>query len=391
MNRVYDELEPTLPSLTEYQPSHDDDDNSIEPNPTERQSSHGADGNSIGPNLTERQSSHGADGNPIESNAVKQPSITESGEHAIPHSANQPSVAEDDHNMVNATNQPSVAEEDASMSGLAEDLSNLCVTDNGESIFAKRHVFKTFHFLIREQSGSHVWRSCEEADSEEIELIEKSTKEFIKDRKRQYKGILWVVMAVDKAIVYPICTYPQISIMAEWRNDTPSTLMWRGELNKIAGKERVDQDLQRSLPFTESCVHMGRKFVVMSETEFGLDQGKRKGIEKIEKDNQLGTRAQESVQQAAYQPVAAQPAAPLPALAQPAPTQPALVQPATQPTFTQLPAPGQSNEILQSSDFQQMLARMIAQALTQVQTQPASIQPLVQQQPAWLLSAREIH
>ena len=349
-------------------------------------------------------------------------------EHATPHSANQPSVAEDDDNMMDSINQPPVAEDNAQMSDLAEDLNNLCVTDNGEPILVKRHVFKDFHFLIWKHSGSHVWRSCEEADPKKIELIEKSTKEFIKDRKRQYKGILWAAMAVDKAIVYPICTYPQISIMAEWRDDMPPTLMWRGELNKIAGKERVDKDLQRSLPFTESCVHMGRKYVVMSETEFGLDQGKRKAIEKIEKDNQLGTRAQESVQEAAAQPVAApplaapplaapplaapplasrpvaaqptaprpaaprpvaaqpaapRPAAPLPALAQPTSFQPALVRPAAQPSFAQLPSPGQPNEILRSSDFQQMLATMIAQALTQIQSQPASIQPLeLQRQPA---------
>ena len=429
MNRVYNQLKPTLPLRAEYQPSHDDDGNPIEPNPTEP------------------QSSHGADGNQIESNAVKQPSITEGGEHATPHSANQPSVVDDDHNMVDAANQPSVVEDDHNMvdaanqppvaegdvqiSGLAEDLSNLCVTDDGEPIFAKRHVFKNFHFLIREQSGSYVWRSCEEADEEKIGLVVKPTKEFIKDRKRQYKGMLWVAMAVDKAIVYPICPYPQISIMAEWRDGAPPTLMWRGELNKIAGKERVDKDLLRSLPFRDEGVHQGRKYVVASETEVGLDLGKAKAIAQINKENQLGVMAQASVQQAAAQPVATQPAAPqpaapkpavaqpvaplpaapLPALAQPAPTQarpaqlPAIAQPApfrpapfrpapvqpaaqpaAQPTFAQLPAPGQPNEILQSSDFQQMLTTMIAQALTQVQTQPAPIQPLAvqqqQQQPA---------
>ena len=325
--------------------------------------------------------------------------------------ANQASVEDDDHNMVDAANQPPVAVDAANqppvavdavpMSGLEGGINNLCLTDDGEPIFAKRQVFKNFHFLIREHSGSYVWRSCEEADPNNFGLVEKPTKEFTKNRKRQYKGILWLAMAVDKAIVYPICTYPQISIMAEWRDDAPPTLMWRGELNKIAGKEKVDKDMRASLPFVENGIHLGRKYVVMSETQFGLDQGKRKAEDKINDDERRGTMAQASVQQAAVkteaaQPVAAQPvaprpaaplsalaqpAAPLPALAQlraplqPAPLQPAPSQPAAQPTL----------ELLQSSDFQQMLAMIVAQAVAQTQSapiQPLAVQQQQQQQPA---------
>ena len=153
-------------------------------------------------------------------------------------------------------------EEDTEMGNAMDKL-----TLAGEPVEAKRKVFKNFQFLVKEQSGLHVWKSAEvhpNLNLDTIPIVEKPTKDFTAQHKRRYKSMRWIAMSVDDAITIGAGRYPPIYAMVEWLGDLEDTLMTRSELIKLAGP-RVDQDLPSHLPYRKMIEFEGRQVFVMSD------------------------------------------------------------------------------------------------------------------------------
>jgi len=67
----------------------------------------------------------------------------------------------------------------------------------------------------------------------------------------------WIAMSVDAAITVGAGPYPRISVMVEWLGDLEDTLMTRSDLIRVAGKARVEQDLQNQLPYRKKIEYEG--------------------------------------------------------------------------------------------------------------------------------------
>jgi hypothetical protein len=223
--------------------------------------------------------------------------------------------------------------------GTAEAMNKL--TLDGEPIESKRQVFKTFQFLVEEKSGLHVWKSaqlCGDLKPEDIPSVEKPTKEFVAQHKHRYKSMRWIAMSIDDAVISGAGQYPRISVMVEWLGDLEDTLMWRSDLNKIAGQARVDQDLQSHLPCRKMIEFEGRKVFIRSQTEAGLLNGEMKAMQRIKNDQfKAAKAAQYTVGQPGFsQPGIVQPGIVQPGIAQPGIVQPGIAQPGiAQPGVTQ--------------------------------------------------------
>jgi len=221
---------------------------------------------------------------------------------------------------------------DTTMHDFTEAMDNLTI--DGEPIIRKRKVFKNVQFLVEERSGLHVWKSaasCGVPDSDSIPFTATLTKEFIAQRKSKYRGMSWIALAVDDAITQGAGSYPSISIMAQW-SDLEDTLMWRSDLIKIVGQTRVDQDLQRQLPYRKMVTFEGRQVFVLSATESGLLNGEMKAMKRIKNDQ---FKAIKGAQSSAIAPYTAQQGIAQPALAQPVSAYGQSGQPAYQQGYSQ--------------------------------------------------------
>ncbi len=277
-------------------------------------------------------------------------------------------------------------------------------SDNNDSdnqtILFKRNVFRCTQYLVKDRSGLHVWKredECEVEDADQIPFITKPDRSFIRDRKRQYKGIGWIAMADGESITVGVgqSPFPPITLNVIWRDNEEDTPLWRSDVIKLVGLKRVEKDMQMYLPYTKTVEYESQKILVMSPTADGLLGGEPKAIERIQKQQAklettarlaASTSAQAGIampmqpavmESSTTQSTVSQPApAPQPATAQPGVGQQGSVQPASTQTAVTQPAPTQPLAP-QPMDLQNVMAQMqmLLQQCTQLmsqQTQPVT-------------------
>jgi len=174
--------------------------------------------------------------------------------------------------------------------GLPADMSldEAALTVRNEIVLAKRRVYKTTQYLIQKGDGQHEWQTadiCGARNTEGLDLLKEFDSAWIKERKHKYKGLRWVALAVDGAITIGIGAHPPVSMMVEWLDDRPDTLMWRSDILQLCSAERVDRDMHEKLPYSKYTAFEGRKLYIMAATESGLIAGQQKAINRIMKDD----------------------------------------------------------------------------------------------------------
>ena len=183
-----------------------------------------------------------------------------------------------------------------------EDAMNL---DLPEILF-KRNVFKRFQYLVRETSGFHVWKEedeCEIVNADQIPRIMKPDPSFIRNRKRQYKGIGWIAMPDGESITAGAGQYPPITLNVTWQDNVEDTPLWRSDVIKMIGKTKVEKDMARHVPHTKSIKYEGRPVTIMTHTADGLVDGERKAIDRILKDKAKALTAAQSAASVSGLPV----------------------------------------------------------------------------------------
>lgn len=235
------------------------------------------------------------------------------------------------------------------------------LTLDGEPIMAKAQVFRIIQSHTKEKSGLHVWNPVQlrgDLTPEDIPSIEEPTEEFIAQHENRYKGIHWIAMSVDNAIIQGARQYSRITVMVEWLGELEDTLMWRSDLIRIvdkASKARVNQDLQNHLPYRETIECEGRRVLITSQTEAGLLKGKNKALQRIKDDRFEAAQVTQTAvdkppfhQPSANQPAAGQSVVPQAGATQPSVAQAGAIQPAipqagvTQPAITQAGHPSRT-------------------------------------------------
>ena len=77
--------------------------------------------------------------------------------------------------------------------------------------------------------------------------------------------------------------------------DLEDTLISRSDLIRIAGRARVDHDLQNHLPYRKMIEFEGRKVFIMSQTEAGLLNGEIKAMQRIKNDQFKPIKASQTI------------------------------------------------------------------------------------------------
>ena len=99
----------------------------------------------------------------------------------------QEQSGDSDNTQTGNTTDP--AQDPSSITGAMKNL-----TLDNEPVLAKREVFKSYQYLIEDESGLHVWKPealCGNQNSEDVKSIIKADKTYIARRKRYYKGTKW--------------------------------------------------------------------------------------------------------------------------------------------------------------------------------------------------------
>ena len=172
------------------------------------------------------------------------------------------------------------------------------LTLSREPILAQRSVAENTLFLVQESSGMHVWKSAEldpDTSLDRIPKIEAPSKQFKAEHRHRYKGLRWIAMTEDNAVIPGIGQFPTISVMVEWTGDLEDTIMWRSHLNQIVKPDQVDKDVYRFLPYRKKIQYDGRDVYIMALTPEGLSNGEDKAEDKIKRDRRKTAKAARSV------------------------------------------------------------------------------------------------
>ena len=186
-------------------------------------------------------------------------------------------------------NQDADADSDEDMTDITEAMG--AITMSGEPVLAQRKVGRNKVYLVKESDGPHTWQSesmCgppQNADNVEIEEVPSraSNKKWIEGRKHQYKGIAYVVLPQDGAIVLGIGTYPPTTVSIQWRDEEPDTLAWRSDAIRVSSQFRVDQDI-RNLLMSQYTNIDGYPMVIMANNQAGIMSGWSKARMRITKE-----------------------------------------------------------------------------------------------------------
>lgn len=179
------------------------------------------------------------------------------------------------------------------------------LTVRNEIILAKRKVYKTTQYLIQKSDGQKEWQTedmCGPRHADHLELLVKKDRPFLKERKGKYKGLLWIALAFDGAILIGAGSYPPVAMMVTWLDNAPDCMLWRSDVIQVASADRIERDMEDFLPYSRLVQFEGRKIFIKSQTESGLAAGQHKAFSKIMKEDNKLVRSMGTPRPFAQQP-----------------------------------------------------------------------------------------